>query len=124
MSEEKKIESTDGSKEISTKKPEVENEKICAILAYLLIGIIWFFMDEKMKESEFAKFHVRQALGLIIADFVVMALIALTVIGMLLYPLLNLACMVFAVIGIINASNGEKKELPFIGPYITKYLKF
>ena len=33
------------------------NNKLCAALSYLLIGIIWYFADEKMKSSSFAKFH-------------------------------------------------------------------
>jgi len=28
---------------------DIADGKICAILAYLLIGIIWYFVDEKMK---------------------------------------------------------------------------
>ncbi|PLX26842.1 hypothetical protein C0583_06125 [Candidatus Parcubacteria bacterium] len=121
MQEEKQVKKEEEKKEENKK---VENEKVCAILAYLLIGVIWFFLDEKMKKSEFAKFHVKQALGLIIADIAVSILVALTLIGMLLYPLLYAAYLVLAVMGIINANNGDKKELPYIGSYASKYLKF
>ena len=55
----------------SSGKASVENEKVCAILSYLLIGIIWYFADEKMKKSNFAKFHVKQGIVLFIAGIIV-----------------------------------------------------
>jgi len=41
---------------------DVEQGKACAILAYFFVGIIWFFVDEKLKKNEFAKFHAKQAM--------------------------------------------------------------
>jgi len=40
-----------------------------------------------------------------------------------LIPLFQLVIFIFIIIGIINANNGNKKELPFIGQFGNK-LKF
>ncbi len=101
-----------------------EDGRICAILAYFIIGIIWYFFDNKMKKNNFVKFHVKQAMGLIIADFLLMALLTISVIGLMLVPLFKLVAFVLAIVGIVNAVNGNKKELPIIGSYSSKLLKF
>lgn len=106
------------------KQVKASDAKVCALLAYLAIGIIWFFVDDKMKASEFAKFHVKQALVLMIASLgghLILGLIPL--LGWIALPLFSLAVFALAVIGIINAVNGEKKELPIIGQFADK-LKF
>lgn len=104
--------------------PSGDLTKACAILAYFAIGIIWYFVDENMRKSDFVKFHVKQALGLIIADIVLMTALFASFIGIPAVPLLKLAVLVLAVIGILSAVNGEKKELPVIGSYSSRYLKF
>ena len=117
MSEEKK--------EGETKKGgEVDNSKLAAILAYLLVGIIWFFADEKLKKNEFTKFHVKQALVLLIVSVggsIILSFIP--ILGWVILPFFSLASFAFCVLGIINAAQNEKKELPFIGSYAKK-LKF
>ena len=45
------------------KTEEVKNEKLVAILAYFLVGIIWYFADENMKNSSLAKFHTKKILA-------------------------------------------------------------
>ncbi len=101
-----------------------DNNKLCAILSYLLIGVVWYFVDDKIKKNEFAKFHVKQAIILLIASVIANVVLALIpILGWMLIPVLNLAVLVLAVIGIINAINNEKKELPYIGQYANK-LKF
>lgn len=104
----------------------VEKGKACSILAYLLVGIIWYFADESMKKNEFAKFHVKQGLLLLITS------IAVNIIGsiipflgwFIILPLGSVAVLVLFVIGILNAVNGEKKPLPVIGQHADKLLKF
>jgi len=107
-----------------------DNSQLCAILSYLLIGIIWYLVDDKMKKSDFAKFHVKQSIILII--FAIIWSIILTILAgftsflmpifyiSLIYRLLNLVPLVFVIIGIINALNNKKQELPIIGEYAKK----
>lgn len=113
------------------------NEKVCAILSYFLVGIIWYLADEKMKKSAFAKYHAKQALNLTIIGVVVsvalsifstiFALITLGFGALLIAPIYAIVSLVFLVIwivGLINAINGKTKPVPIVGQYADKYLKF
>jgi uncharacterized membrane protein len=117
-------------KEKNIAKKGIENEKLCALLSYLLIGIIWYFIDEKMKKSNFAKFHVKQGLVLIIAaiiyDIIIRIIFGpLMMLSLgLIWPIIQLLMIVpwiFVIIGIINALNGKEKELPLIGKFSEKF---
>ncbi len=102
------------------------NAVACAALSYILIGIIWYFVDEQMKNDAFAKFHAKQGLILLIAAVIwhvawsVLAVI-LTVVTFGLFALIGwlgyLVPWVFVILGLINAANGQKKALPIIGSY-------
>ena len=105
----------------------VEEGKVCAILSYILVGIIWYFADQKMKKNGFAKFHAKQGLVLLILC------VALSIIGSILTRLLffggmgmivimgliitiiNICLLVLWIIGIINSATGKYKPLPVIG---------
>lgn len=110
-----------------------DNSKICAALSYILIGIIWYFVDEKMKKNSFAKFHAKQGLVLLILSIiyavalnVVTTILIMSLIGIILLPiifLLSYIPLVFTIIGIINAVNNRTKELPIIGKYANKWFK-
>ncbi|MGM5488947.1 MAG: DUF4870 domain-containing protein [Nanobdellota archaeon] len=113
-----------------------QNGKTCAILAYLLVGIIWYFADEKMKKDTFAKFHVKQGLFLLIAGVVISigVMIISTIlafipfIGWIISVLLgigvNIALLILWIFGLINAINGKKEKVPVIGGYAEKVLTF
>ena len=76
-----------------------ENRKLYSILAYLgLLFLIGLFLA---KDDPVVKFHVNQGLILTIASFVLACL----------FPI----WLIFMIMGIINAVNGEMKPLPLIG---------
>ncbi len=100
---------------------EIQQGKICAMLAYLLIGIIWYFVDEKMKKNNFAKYHVKQALVLLIISLAGSIVLSMTFVLIWLIPVWQIAVFVLIVIGIMNANNGQKKELPIIGKFGEKF---
>ncbi|MFH1822862.1 MAG: hypothetical protein ABH830_04125 [Patescibacteria group bacterium] len=106
--------------EKNTTKNSTEG-KLCAILAYLLVGIIWYFADEKMKKNEFVKFHVKQALVLLIFSLAGSIVLGMTFILAWLIPLYQVAIFIILVVGIINANNGDKKELPIIGKFASMF---
>ncbi len=94
-------------------KEDIEQNKIMAILAYILFLIPML----AAKESPFAKFHTNQGL------LVFLAALAINIVGaiipiigwLLILPLGNLAVFILAIMGIINAANGKAKKLPIIG---------
>jgi uncharacterized membrane protein len=101
-------------------KQSIENEKLCAILSYLVIGIVWFFADEKMKKSSFAKFHVKQAIILVIVDIIFWVISGIPFIGWTIMPILNLAILILIIIGVVNAANDKENKLPLIGDFAEK----
>lgn len=114
-----------------------DNSKLCAILSYLLVGIVWYFADEKMKKNEFVKFHAKQALNLLIIAVafsivwsIISMILVLVTFGLLapvlgiLSLLVSLAEIALMVFGIYYAANNMKNPLPVIGGFADKYLKF
>ena len=110
-----------------------DNTKIVSILSYIcLIGIIWYFADNKV-QNDMTKHHVKQALNLFIIAMV-LGFVTSTFMSMLIFSglffitpifgLINLAIFVFWVFGLIFAINQEKKEIPLIGQFAEKYLTF
>ena len=92
-----------------------EKNTLMAVLAYIGPLIIVSYM--LAKHDAFVKFHIKQGLLLLIGE-VATWMIAMTI--WVLFPLLqlvNIAILVFAVIGIIRAAKGETKELPLIGHF-------
>lgn len=113
----------------SSSAGDKSNEKICAILSYLLIGLIWYMVDEKIKKSSFVKYHVKQGLVLLIAAIIYSVIISVIFLPLMmlsfgaLWPLiqlLNLVPWIFIILGIINAVNDKEKELPIIGKFAEK----
>ncbi len=96
---------------------DISENKIMAILAYLswLILIPIFAAPN----SRFARFHINQALPLVIASFVLSILggvmtFILWPLG-LLFWLADIGICVLIILGIINAAQGRAKELPITG---------
>ena len=103
---------------------DAEDNKIMGILAY--IGILVLVPILAAKDSPFARFHANQGCILCIiaiAFYMIMFIVgfilpfSLYLILSLLYLVGGLGIIVLAILGIINAVNGEMKELPIIGKY-------
>lgn len=101
---------------------DIQNNKIMGILAY----ISWLVLIPLFgaRESGFARFHCNQGVVLAIAEVIAAAVLGildgLPLIGWIFSiagSLLGVFCLLFAVLGIINAANGKAKELPIIGKF-------
>ena len=99
---------------------DVEDGKLCAILSYIFfIGIIWYFVDEKMKKNKFVNYHVKQALVLFITAVilqVVSRLLAFLWLWFLMW-VIDIILLVLFLFGIFKAINGKMEPLPVIGKY-------
>ncbi|WJH36688.1 hypothetical protein N6H14_13715 [Paenibacillus sp. CC-CFT747] len=94
--------------------PDVEENKVFAILAYIL----FFIPLIAAKDSRFAAYHANQGLTLFLTAVIAnVVLTVIPIVGWILLPLANLFCVVLAVLGIVNAANGVEKPLPVIGSY-------
>jgi len=104
-----------------SKASSSDNDKLMGVLSYLsFLVLIPIFAGGK---SKFVKFHANQGLILLGVEVI------LWVVSMLLIPLifvglgvlstvvwlLQIAVLVYAIIGIVNVVNGEQKQLPIIG---------
>jgi len=120
------------SENMAKKKVKVNSQdsKLVAILSYLIIGMIWYAFDDKVKDG-FSKYHVKQALNAWIIVFGLMCLWSILALTIILIPFIgvlsfitNVIMTVLIIIGILSAANGSKSELPIIGQYAKRYLKF
>lgn len=96
---------------------DIEKNKIWAIVSYLgIIGIIIAFVSDG-KDSPYVKFHLNQSVCLLIMALAGFVLTMIPIIGWLLAPVVGLIVLVFVVMGILNAAQGQVKRLPLIGDF-------
>lgn len=96
---------------------DIEANKVFSILAY--IGLLFLVPLLAAPNSKFARFHTNQGLVLFIADVILSVIASLCgfipFVGWIVSLVCGLACLVFMILGIINAANGRAKELPLMG---------
>ncbi|MBS3991085.1 MAG: hypothetical protein KGZ51_03365 [Erysipelothrix sp.] len=92
---------------------DIEKNKVVAAIAYAIF-FVPLLVD---KDSEFGKFHANQGLLLLIVSLVGNAVLTISIVGILLVPVLNIILLVLFIMGVVNAINGQAKELPVIGKY-------
>lgn len=102
---------------------DINKGKNIAIVSYLtIIGTIIAILMNNEDKSEFARFHIRQALGLFLTFFLLGYFI-----GYFNSWMITSAFWVFIfvlwVYGFIGALNGEKKEMPIVGPFYQNTFK-
>jgi uncharacterized membrane protein len=91
---------------------EAESGKGMAIVAYLVFFVP--FLIDDAKKNRFVMYHTEQAIVLLIVN------LAVTILGIVTCGfgfILSIPVLVFYVLGIINAVNGEAKPLPLIGQF-------
>ena len=95
-----------------------------AILAYII-----FFIPllNDSKDDPFVKFHVKQSLTIFCSYMILYFLRFFPIVGDIvwrLFPIVSLGWFILTIIGIANAANKTKKELPLIGQYAERFFKF
>ena len=110
------VTTTETSKSVSS--DDVEKNKTMAIVGYIF-PILFFIplLSDETKNSPFAKFHANQQLVLLISIVVVNVVGGMIpVLGwFIILPIGDLILFILAIMGIINAVNGEMKKLAMIG---------
>lgn len=94
---------------------DVEENKAISYLSYL--GILFLIPMLAKRDSKFAQFHSKQGLVLTIGWFLGSFLIPVFGLGGLVY----LVIIVFSIMGLVNVSNGEMKDLPVAGDIAKKF---
>ncbi len=89
------------------------DKKVTSIVAY--IGILGWSIAFFFGDKEGAKFHLNQALVLVILNSLFGILGIIPFLGGILTTIIGIVFLVFSIIGIVYACKGEEKELPLIG---------
>jgi uncharacterized membrane protein len=99
---------------------DINASKPMGILSY--IGILVLVPIFTARESRFAMFHAEQGITLCIGAHIIAFLSIIfgliPVVGWvfsLLFGLVGLALLVLMIIGIVNAANGQAKQIPVLG---------
>ena len=100
---------------------DIQNNKVMALLAYL--GFLFLIPLLAAPNSRFARFHANQGLVLFIFEAiagVVTGIICIIpfvgwIIGGILSSAVGIFGLVLMILGIVNAVNGQAKQLPLIG---------
>lgn len=101
---------------------ENNNEKTIGIISYLtLIGWIIALVMNSSTRSEYASFHIRQMLGLMLLSFLASIMVRLGL-GML-SPIVSIFVLVLWVLGFIGAIQGERKTVPLLGEQFQEWFK-
>ena len=103
-----------------------DNGKTIAIVSYItLIGWIIALVMHGSNKTSLGAYHLRQSLGIAILAFVTMfiriPLHFIPGVGWLLSMLLGIGLLVFWIMGLITAVNGEEKPLPVLGELFQKW---
>jgi uncharacterized membrane protein len=101
---------------------EAEEGKAFAILSYALsfIGLPFFLIPLIMRNNAFSLFHAKQCLILWLAGIagsVVSSILIAVCIGAILFPAVGIFCLVLNIMGLINATKLQAKQLPLIGKW-------
>jgi uncharacterized membrane protein len=100
---------------------EFEEGKILAILSYIIPFV--FLVPIIQKNNDYALFHAKQAMLLMIVGFVLSTVLSATCVLAVLVPFVSLGLLVLAIMGIINAVKGEMKPLPVLGKFAEDWFK-
>lgn len=98
----------EASAETSVTSNNIDMTKLYAVLAYL--GLLFIIPLIMCKDSEFVRFHTNQGIILFIASVICAAV---PIVGWIA----SIGVVVLMVVGLINVSNNEMKELPLIGKF-------
>jgi len=100
----------------------VEEGKTIAIIAYLtIIGLIIAFVMNNDKNNEFAKYHIKQSLGIALTGFALGIVGVIPILGWIISLVGSLLILFMWIMGLINALNGNEKPVPILGE---KYLEW
>ena len=98
-------------------KARTDSSKLFAILSY--VSVLCFLPFIITPNDEFAKYHGKQGILLLIISAIIDLIGKLT--GNVVYLILSLFRIYLLVMGIINAANGKMQPLPYVGQYAEKF---
>jgi uncharacterized membrane protein len=103
----------------------VESRTLMSVLAYIGILVLVPYFSGDAKKDEFVKFHTQQGMVLLVIEitlFVLAAIVSRVVPMLSIFGvLIGVGLLILSVLGVVNATKGEKKELPLVGAFGKKF---
>ena len=96
---------------MATTATNKNNDVTMAVLSYF----IFFWPLIAAKDSKLAMFHANQSLVLLIAGVASGVLGVVPVVGWILSPIIGLGVFILWILGLVQAAQGQMKELPIVG---------
>ncbi len=105
----------------------MEKNNTFAWVSYLtvfgwLIALIMY--NGSQKGNTLVRFHIRQSLGIFLLAFAAYILRGLPFLGGVIASIVSIAVVVFWVMGLISAIQGEEKPVPLVGSFFQSSLTF
>ncbi len=98
--------------------------KDIALISYLtLIGLVIAFVMNNDKKYEFAKFHIRQSLGVFLSAIALSFIGIIPVLGWLVWIVGIFVLLYMWIIGLMNAINGKQEVVPILGEKYAEIFK-
>jgi len=101
-----------------------EEAKKIAVISYItIIGLVIAYVMNNEKNLDFAKYHIRQSVGLCATG------LALSVIGMIpflgwIINIVGIFVLLYMwIMGLMNAINAKEKPVPFLGKKFEEWFK-
>ena len=100
-----------------------DNGKTVAIIAYItLIGWIIALVMNNGNKTALGSYHIRQSLGIMCVGVILSIVISFVGISILSW-IVQLAILVFWILGLISAVQGEMKPVPVLGEQFQEWFK-
>ena len=101
-----------------------EEAKKIAVISYItIIGLIIAFVMNTDKKLPFAKYHIRQSLGLAATGLALGVVGIIPILGWIINILGIFVLFYLWIVGLINATNGKEKPVPFLGKKYEEWFK-
>ena len=98
--------------------------KTIGILAYITpIGWLIAYVLNSSNRSDYASFHIRQMLGLIIVGMALRLIPKFIFMGGAVAAIGSVAIFAFWIIGFIGAIQGDERSVPIIGDSVQQWFK-
>ena len=96
-----------------------QKNTVMAVLSYLGPLVIVSYLTAK--DDPFVKFHIKQGLVVLVIEVAVMVLGSFMFSLWMILNLVNLGTFILSIVGIINAVQGQEKELPLVGQFAKNF---
>ncbi|MGI6573246.1 MAG: DUF4870 domain-containing protein [Fermentimonas sp.] len=101
-----------------------EQDNSIAIISYLtLIGLVIAFVMNNEKKQPFARYHIRQSLGLNVTGIALGLVNVIPFLGWIICFIGIFVLLYMNIMGIINAVNRKEKPLPILGKQYEEWFK-